>query len=79
MTFRRRFFGSGTVLFGTAVIAVTHFVALLADVIAPYDHNRQCYNWAWSCNEELDARAAAADAMVGADEQAARLEEWRDI
>ena len=37
------------------------------------------WNWAWYCNEELDARAMAADAMVGADQQEARLAEWRDV
>ncbi|MCB9946351.1 MAG: ABC transporter substrate-binding protein [Rhodospirillaceae bacterium] len=37
------------------------------------------WNWAWYCNEELDARAAAADAMIAADQQDARLAEWRDI
>jgi len=37
------------------------------------------WNWAWYCNEELDARAAAADAMVGADQADARLEEWEAI
>lgn len=37
------------------------------------------WNWAWYCNEELDQRAAAADAMVKPEEQEARLEEWRQI
>ncbi len=37
------------------------------------------WNWAKYCNEALDARAAAADAMVGEDKAAARLEEWRSI
>ena len=37
------------------------------------------WNWAWYCNEDLDARAAAADAMIAADDQEARLGEWRDI
>jgi ABC-type transport system substrate-binding protein len=37
------------------------------------------WNWAWYCNEELDARAQAADAMVGDDQAEAREEEWRQI
>ena len=37
------------------------------------------WNWAWYCNEELDQRAAEADAMVKPEEQEARLEEWRQI
>ncbi len=37
------------------------------------------WNWAKYCNEALDARAAEADAMVGADKAAARLEKWRAI
>jgi ABC-type transport system substrate-binding protein len=37
------------------------------------------WNWAWYCNEDLDARAGAADAMVGADQQEARLDEWEAI
>jgi ABC-type transport system substrate-binding protein len=37
------------------------------------------WNWAKYCNETLDERAAAADAMVGEDKAAARLEEWRSI
>ena len=35
------------------------------------------WNWSWYCNEEIDARAAEADAMVGDDE--ARMEAWRQI
>ena len=35
------------------------------------------WNWAWYCNEEIDARAAKADAMVGQPE--AREEAWRQI
>jgi peptide/nickel transport system substrate-binding protein len=37
------------------------------------------WNWAKYCNEALDERAAKADAMVGEDKAAARLEEWRSI
>ncbi len=37
------------------------------------------WNWAKYCNEALDARAAEADAMVGDDKAAARLEAWRSI
>ncbi len=37
------------------------------------------WNWAWYCNEELDARAAAADAMTNPDEAELRLQEWEDI
>ena len=35
------------------------------------------WNWAWYCNEEIDRRAAEADAMVGQPE--AREEAWRQI
>jgi peptide/nickel transport system substrate-binding protein len=35
------------------------------------------WNWSWYCNEELDQRAAEADAMVG--DPAAREEAWRQI
>jgi peptide/nickel transport system substrate-binding protein len=35
------------------------------------------WNWAWYCNEDLDQRAADADAMVG--DAAAREEAWRQI
>ena len=37
------------------------------------------WNWAWYCNEELDARAAAADAMVDPADAEARLAEWESI
>lgn len=37
------------------------------------------WNWAKYCSEALDARAAAADAMVGEDKAAARLQEWSAI
>ncbi len=37
------------------------------------------WNWAWYCNEELDAMASEADAMVQADQQAAREAVWRDL
>ncbi len=35
------------------------------------------WNWSWYCNEEIDARAAEADAMVG--DEAAREDAWRQI
>ena len=35
------------------------------------------WNWSWYCNEEIDARAADADAMVG--DAAAREDAWRQI
>ena len=35
------------------------------------------WNWSWYCNEEIDQRAAEADAMVGDEE--ARMEAWRQI
>jgi peptide/nickel transport system substrate-binding protein len=35
------------------------------------------WNWSWYCNEEIDARAAEADAMVG--DETARMEAWRQI
>lgn len=35
------------------------------------------WNWAWYCDEEIDARAADADAMVG--DAAAREAAWRQI
>ena len=35
------------------------------------------WNWSWYCNEELDARAAEADAMVGDEE--ARMQAWEQI
>ena len=37
------------------------------------------WNWAWYCNEELDAKAVEADAMVKADLADARLDLWRSI
>lgn len=37
------------------------------------------WNWAWYCNEELDAEADAADAMVAPDQQQARAERWGKI
>ncbi|WP_299818398.1 ABC transporter substrate-binding protein [uncultured Jannaschia sp.] len=37
------------------------------------------WNWAWYCNEEIDARAAEADAMTGEGQQDAREEAWRQI
>ena len=37
------------------------------------------WNWAWYCNEDLDRKAAEADAMVDASQAAARLEKWRSI
>ncbi|MEZ5594684.1 MAG: ABC transporter substrate-binding protein [Gammaproteobacteria bacterium] len=37
------------------------------------------WNWAWYCNETLDQQAAQADAMVGADQAAERIELWRSI
>lgn len=37
------------------------------------------WNWAWYCNEELDAEAEAADAMVAPDQQEARAERWGEI
>ncbi|PYE85529.1 ABC transporter substrate-binding protein [Pseudoroseicyclus aestuarii] len=35
------------------------------------------WNWSWYCNEDIDARATEADAMVG--EAAAREDAWRQI
>ncbi|SFQ69417.1 peptide/nickel transport system substrate-binding protein [Roseivivax halotolerans] len=37
------------------------------------------WNWSWYCNEELDARAAEADAMTGAENEDARIEAWKSI
>ncbi|MGD5378273.1 ABC transporter substrate-binding protein, partial [Xanthomonas citri pv. citri] len=37
------------------------------------------WNWAWYCNEDLDAQAAAADAMVRPDQTEARAAAWADI
>jgi len=37
------------------------------------------WNWSWYCNEEIDAQAVEADAMVNADLKDARLDLWRSI
>jgi peptide/nickel transport system substrate-binding protein len=37
------------------------------------------WNWAWYCNEKLDARAIKADSMADPSQAAARIEEWRKI
>jgi peptide/nickel transport system substrate-binding protein/oligopeptide transport system substrate-binding protein len=37
------------------------------------------WNWAKYCNEEIDALAAKADGMAGADQVDARIEMWRQI
>jgi len=37
------------------------------------------WNWAWYCNEEIDNRAADADAMVGPDRTDERIDAWRQI
>ncbi|KAA0018125.1 ABC transporter substrate-binding protein [Salinicola corii] len=37
------------------------------------------WNWAWYCNEKLDAEADAANAMVKPDQQEARAERWGEI
>ena len=37
------------------------------------------WNWAWYCNEKLEAQAAEADAMVQPDQEEARTELWRNI
>ncbi|SFP18265.1 ABC transporter substrate-binding protein [Tranquillimonas alkanivorans] len=37
------------------------------------------WNWAWYCNEELDARAAEADSMTDPDQAEARIDAWRQI
>jgi len=37
------------------------------------------WNWARYCNEDLEARAARADTLARADQQEARVAEWRDI
>jgi len=37
------------------------------------------WNWAWYCNEELDAMAAEADGMTDPAQADARLEKWRSI
>lgn len=37
------------------------------------------WNWAWYCNEALDAKAKAADAMAQADQKDARIEQYREL
>ena len=37
------------------------------------------WNWSWYCNEELEAMAAEADAMVQPEQEEARLALWQDI
>ena len=37
------------------------------------------WNWAWYCNEELDAQAAEADAMVDPAKKAEREKMWGEI
>ena len=37
------------------------------------------WNWSKYCNNDLDARAAKADAMVKTSEQDARIAEWQAI
>ncbi|MCG7599945.1 ABC transporter substrate-binding protein [Halomonas sp. McH1-25] len=37
------------------------------------------WNWAWYCNEELDAKADEANAMVAPEQQEARAKLWGDI
>ena len=37
------------------------------------------WNWAKYCNEEIDALAAKADGMAGAEQAAGRIEMWRGI
>jgi ABC-type transport system substrate-binding protein len=37
------------------------------------------WNWSWYCNQNLEAKAAEADAMVQADQEEARLALWKDI
>jgi ABC-type transport system substrate-binding protein len=37
------------------------------------------WNWAWYCNEELDAKAAEADAMADPARAEERIELWRNI
>ena len=37
------------------------------------------WNWAKYCNEEIDALAAKADGMAGADQVEARIDMWRQI
>lgn len=37
------------------------------------------WNWSWYCNKDLDAKAAAADAMVDPAKEEERTAAWRDI
>jgi ABC-type transport system substrate-binding protein len=37
------------------------------------------WNWAWYCNEELDAQATEADSMADPAQAEARIQMWRDI
>ena len=37
------------------------------------------WNWSWYCNQELDQKAAAADAITDPAKADERLEAWRDI
>ena len=37
------------------------------------------WNWAWYCNEDLDKKAAEADAMVAEDGRQTRLDLWREV
>jgi len=37
------------------------------------------WNWSWYCNEELDARAAEADALTDPARAAERIDMWRQI
>lgn len=37
------------------------------------------WNWAWYCNEELDAMGASADAMAEADQQEERAKLWGEV
>jgi ABC-type transport system substrate-binding protein len=37
------------------------------------------WNWAWYCNEDLDAKAAEADAMIDPAQADARLALWGEI
>ncbi len=37
------------------------------------------WNWAWYCNEGLDAKAAEAEAMVAEDGRQARLDLWQEV
>ena len=37
------------------------------------------WNWSWYCNADLDKRATAADAMVGASQQDQRADAWKGV